>query len=77
MAAHTVLLRELLILFAGNEFSVGVIIGSWIVAEAGGAVATGHQQRLPSPGRARAGVGPDHHPAPTGAQGRSPRRRMV
>jgi len=35
MAAHTVLLRERLILFAGNEFSAGVIIGSLIVAEAG------------------------------------------
>lgn len=41
MVAHTVLLRELLILFAGNEFSVGVIIGGWIVAEAGGAVTAG------------------------------------
>lgn len=41
MIAHTVLLRELLILFAGNEFSVGVIIGAWIIAEAGGAMAAG------------------------------------
>jgi len=41
MVAHTVLLRELLILFAGNEFSVGAIIGAWIIAEAGGAMAAG------------------------------------
>lgn len=41
MVAHTVLLRELLVLFAGNEFTVGVIIGGWIVAEAAGALAAG------------------------------------
>ncbi len=41
MVAHSVLLRELLILFSGNEFSVGVIIGGWIVAEAAGAMAAG------------------------------------
>ncbi|MCX5807359.1 MAG: methyltransferase [Proteobacteria bacterium] len=32
--AQTVLLRELLILFSGNEFSIGVIIGSWVIWEA-------------------------------------------
>ena len=41
IVAQTVLLRELLILFAGNEFSIGVIIGAWILAEAGGAFAAG------------------------------------
>jgi len=41
IVAQTVFLRELLILFAGNEFSTGVIIGAWIIAEAGGAFAAG------------------------------------
>lgn len=35
--AQTVLLREMLILFSGNELSIGVIIGSWVLWEAGGA----------------------------------------
>lgn len=35
--AQTVLLREMLILFSGNEFSIGVIIGSWVIWEAIGA----------------------------------------
>ena len=37
IVAQTVLLRELLILFSGNELSLGVIIGFWVVAEAVGA----------------------------------------
>ena len=41
IVAQTVLLRELLVLFSGNEFSIGVIIGSWVVAEAAGALAAG------------------------------------
>ena len=39
--AQTVLLRELLILFSGNEFSIGVIIGSWIIWEAIGSLIGG------------------------------------
>ena len=31
IAAQTILLRELLILFSGNELSIGVIIGSWVI----------------------------------------------
>lgn len=34
--AQTVLLRELLILFSGNEFSIGIIMGSWVIWEATG-----------------------------------------
>lgn len=37
IVAQTILLREMLILFSGNEFSIGVIIGSWVVWEAIGA----------------------------------------
>jgi spermidine synthase len=39
--AQTILLRELLILFSGNEFSIGVIIGSWIIWEATGSFTGG------------------------------------
>ncbi len=39
--AQTVLLRELLILFSGNEFSIGVIIGTWVIWEALGAYVGG------------------------------------
>ncbi len=35
--AQTVLLRELLVVFAGNEFSIGIIIGFWVIWEAAGA----------------------------------------
>lgn len=39
--AQTALLRELLIQFSGNEFSVGIIIGNWVAAEAFGAFVAG------------------------------------
>jgi spermidine synthase len=39
--AQTVILRELLISFSGNELSIGVIIGSWVVWEALGAFTAG------------------------------------
>ncbi|HON85148.1 MAG TPA: hypothetical protein PK864_03855 [Syntrophorhabdaceae bacterium] len=39
--AQIVLLREMLILFSGNELSIGVIIGSWVLWEAGGAYIAG------------------------------------
>ena len=37
IVAQTILLRETLIIFSGNEFSIGIIIGSWVVWEAIGA----------------------------------------
>ena len=37
IVAQTILLREMLIIFSGNEFSIGIIIGSWVVWEAIGA----------------------------------------
>jgi spermidine synthase len=41
IAAQTVLVRELLVLFSGNELSLGVIIGFWILSEAAGAFFAG------------------------------------
>ncbi|HPP07120.1 MAG TPA: hypothetical protein PLW88_07085, partial [Syntrophorhabdaceae bacterium] len=41
IVAQTILIRELLILFSGNELSIGVIIGSWILWEAAGAYTAG------------------------------------
>lgn len=52
IAIQTLLLRELLILFGGNEFSLGAIIGNWLAAGALGALAGGRVARLrcrPSP----------------------------
>lgn len=45
IVAQTILLRELLIIFSGNEFSIGVIIGSWVIWEALGAYAGGRWGR--------------------------------
>jgi spermidine synthase len=45
IVAQTILLREMLILFSGNEFSIGVIIGSWVVWEAIGAFIGGKWNR--------------------------------
>jgi len=39
--AQIVLLREMLILFSGNELSIGIIIGSWVLWEAIGAYLAG------------------------------------
>ena len=41
IVAQTLLVRELLVLFSGNELSLGLIIGSWIVSEALGALFAG------------------------------------
>lgn len=41
IVAQTLLLREILAQFAGNELYVGLIIGIWIAAEAGGALFAG------------------------------------
>ena len=46
--AQTVLLRELLILFSGNEFSIGVIIGSWVIWEAIGSFIGGRWNKKDS-----------------------------
>ena len=43
--AQTVLLRELLILFSGNELSIGIIIGSWVIWEAIGSFLGGKGNR--------------------------------
>jgi len=45
--AQTILLRELLIVFSGNEFSLGIIIGSWVVWEALGAYLSGKTKLEP------------------------------
>ncbi len=49
IAAQTILLRELLILFSGNELSIGVIIGSWVIWEAIGAFIGGKCNRKNNP----------------------------
>ncbi|OPY79520.1 MAG: Spermidine synthase [Syntrophorhabdus sp. PtaU1.Bin058] len=41
IVAQTILLRELLIIFSGNEFSIGIIIGAWVIWEAAGAYTGG------------------------------------
>ncbi|MBA4419482.1 MAG: spermine synthase, partial [Syntrophus sp. (in: bacteria)] len=45
IVAQTVLLRELLILFSGNELSIGIIISSWVIWEAIGAYGGGTGKR--------------------------------
>ncbi len=37
LVAEIFLLREFLIVFAGNEFSIGLILANWLVMEALGA----------------------------------------
>lgn len=39
--AQTILVRELLISFLGNELTLGIILGSWMLGEAAGALAIG------------------------------------
>ena len=46
IAAQTLLLRELLVIFGGNEFSLGAIIGNWVAAGALGALAGSRIPRL-------------------------------
>jgi spermidine synthase len=53
IVAQTVLIRESLIIYGGNELSLGIIIGAWVIWEALGAYAGG---RLPR-GDARLGGG--------------------
>ncbi|MFH0795544.1 MAG: spermine synthase [Candidatus Omnitrophota bacterium] len=47
IVAQTTLLRELFILFAGNEFTIGVILGSWVACEAFGALWAGRFSKIP------------------------------
>jgi len=44
IVAQTILLRELLIIFSGNELSIGIIIGSWVIWEAAGAYLGGRRK---------------------------------
>lgn len=37
MIAQILLLRELLVIFSGNELSIGIILAQWLILEAGGA----------------------------------------
>ncbi|UCB44492.1 MAG: spermine synthase [Spirochaetota bacterium] len=46
IVAQVVLLRELLILFLGNELSIGIILANWLVLEAAGALVLGHRIEL-------------------------------
>ncbi|MCX5811325.1 MAG: methyltransferase [Proteobacteria bacterium] len=48
IVAQTVLLREMLILFSGNEFSIGIIIGSWVIWEAIGSFIGGRWNKINS-----------------------------
>jgi len=48
IVAQTVLIRESLILFGGNELSIGVIIGAWVLWEAVGAYVGGRWPRRDS-----------------------------
>jgi len=43
ITAQTVLLRELLVQYHGNEFSIGVMIGNWVAASALGAFLAGRR----------------------------------
>ena len=37
MIAETLLIRELLVIFSGNELTIGIILANWLIAEAAGA----------------------------------------
>lgn len=41
LAAEIILVREFLIVFAGNEFSIGIVLAHWLILEAGGAFLLG------------------------------------
>ena len=41
IVAQTLLLREMLILFSGNELTLSLVISSWVVSEALGAFIAG------------------------------------
>jgi len=51
ITAQSVLLRELLVQYHGNEFSVGIIIGNWVAAAALGAFLAGMVRRGGDPAR--------------------------
>ncbi|POQ98144.1 hypothetical protein AU468_14400 [Alkalispirochaeta sphaeroplastigenens] len=51
LLAQMVLLRELLVVFAGNELTIGIILANWLALEAGGSFLARHlEQRNPEPG---------------------------
>ena len=41
IVAQVLLLRELLIVFSGNELTIGIILASWLILEAAGAFLLG------------------------------------
>ena len=43
LVAQILLLREFLIIFSGNEFSIGVILANWLILEAFGAYYLGRK----------------------------------
>ncbi|TES86504.1 spermine synthase, partial [Candidatus Aerophobetes bacterium] len=43
MVAQVLLLREMLVIFYGNELTIGIILGNWLVPEAIGAFFLGRQ----------------------------------
>ncbi|MEO0085054.1 MAG: hypothetical protein ABIK37_00295 [candidate division WOR-3 bacterium] len=49
IAAQLVILRELVTAFSGNEFSIALMLGSWIACEAAGALAFGRLARSRNP----------------------------
>ena len=43
LVAEILLLREFLIVFSGNEFSIGIILANWLILEAFGAFFLGRK----------------------------------
>ena len=65
--AQMILLRELLIVFSGNEFSIGIILANWLVMEALGSLLVGRnaervKRLLPRDLLARVGGHAAHDP---------------
>ncbi|MGC8838985.1 MAG: hypothetical protein ACP5UM_11270, partial [Anaerolineae bacterium] len=47
--AQTLLARELLVAFSGNELSIGLVLGCWLLLEAAGSALAGRMApRFPS-----------------------------
>lgn len=49
MVAQAVYVRELLVLFAGNELTIGLVLALWVLGEAAGALAGGLAGEKPRP----------------------------
>ncbi len=57
LVAEIFLLREFLIVFAGNEFSIGLVLANWLVIEALGAWVFGHlAEKFPGKAEALTGI---------------------